>query len=219
MMTSRQLSTIVLALALLVSAGAADAQNRDERWEFSIGTFYQLSTSPEFETGTIDTGNDFGFVTDFGYNFNDKLAVDFGLQYAGVGYDAVGVDEDGNDFNISGNYDTWNFFGNMIYHFSDGPFTPYIGGGIGYTWVDTNVPSGPPTTGCWWDPWWGYVCSTNYPTETSSAFSYQALIGLRYEFNYTTFLKFNYTSQWMDFSNAKGTPRFDVFMLEIGWMF
>ena len=218
-MTSKHYSAVVLALALLVSVGVADAQSREGRREFALGTFYQLSANPEFETGTIETDNDFGFVGDFGYNFNDKVAVDFGLQFAGIGYNATAVDEDGNDFGISGTYDTWTLASNLIYNFSDGPVTPYSGLGIGYTWVDTNVPNGPPSTGCWWDPWWGYVCYTTYPTETGSAFSYQALLGLRYELNDTTFLKFYYTSQWMDFSNATGTPRFDVFGLEIGWMF
>ncbi|MBD3855301.1 MAG: porin family protein, partial [Acidobacteria bacterium] len=86
--------------------------------------------------------------------------------------------------------------------------------------IDTNIPSGPPTTGCWWDPWWGYVCYSSYPTETTDAFSYQALLGIRYEFdNDRTFLRLGYTSQWMSFSSASGTPRFDVVVLDIGWMF
>ena len=34
-----------------------------------------------------------------------------------------------------------------------------------------------------------------------------------------TFLRFSYTSQWMDFDNASSTPRFDVLGLEVGWMF
>jgi len=50
--------------------------------------------------------------------------------------------------------------------------------GIGWTWIDTNIPDGPPVGGCWWDPWWGYVCTTTYPTKTKSAFSYQATLGV-----------------------------------------
>ena len=73
--------------------------------------------------------------------------------------------------------------GNAIWHLMDGPLTPYVGAGLGWTWIDTNVPTGPPVTGCWWDPWWGYVCYTDYPTKTTDAFSYQAILGVRYEFN------------------------------------
>ena len=78
----------------------------------------------------------------------------------------------------------------------------------------------PPITWCWWDPWWGYVCSTSYPTDIIDAFSYQATLGLRYEFdNDQTFMRLGYTSLWMDFDASSGTPRFDVFVLDIGWMF
>ncbi len=220
-MMRKPILMIALVLVLIAGAGIADAQSREGRWEFALGLTYQLSTDLDFEGGsTIDTDNDFGFVTDFAYNFSDKLAVDFGLLYAGVGYDAIAIDEDENEFGISGTYDTWTFATNLIYNFSEGPLTPYIGAGIGYTWVDTNVVNGPPQGTCWWDPWLGrYVCYETYPTKTESAFSYQALLGLRYEINDMTFMKFSYTSQWMDFSNADGTPRFDIIGLEIGWMF
>ena len=61
---------------------------------------------------------------------------------------------------------------------------------------------------------------TSYPTQTTDAFSYQALVGLRYEFdNDRNFLRLGYTSQWMDFSKASGTPRFDVINLDFGWIF
>jgi len=217
----RTLTMVALAVVLLAGATAADAQYREGRWEVSLGTFYQLGTGIENANGsTIDTDDEFGFSLGGGYNFSDRLATTFGLQWAGVGYDADGIGEDGVPFDISGKYDTFTISGNLVLNLADGPFVPYVGAGIGWTWLDTNVPSGPPSTGCWWDPWWGYVCYTTYPTETTDAFSYQALLGVRYEFdNDRTFLRLGYTSQWMDFSNASGTPRFDVIVLDIGWMF
>ena len=130
------------------------------------------------------------------------------------------MDEDLNPVSIRGRYDSFTASANLVYNFIDTPLTPYVSAGIGWTWIDTNIPNGPPNTWCWWDPWWGYVCSTSYPTETLNAFSYQAALGLRYTFdNDTTFMKLGWTSQWMDFDNASGTPRFDVITLEIGWLF
>jgi opacity protein-like surface antigen len=210
-----------LALVLIAGATAAEAQNRDGRWEFSLGTFYQLGVGLEGRGGqSLNTDDDFGLAIGGGYNFSDRLATTFGLQWAGVSYDATAFDEDGNEVGISGKYDSFALSGNLILNLTDGPLTPYVGAGIGWTWIDTNIPSGPPITWCWWDPWWGYVCSTSYPTQTADAFSYQALAGLRYEFdNDKTYLKLGYTSQWMDFSSAGSTPRFDVIVLEIGWMF
>lgn len=219
--TSKLVPVVVLTLALLVGATAAQAQDREGRWEFTLGTFYQLGSSIDGKQGgKLDTDNDFGFTLGGGYNFSDRIAVDFGLQWAGVGYDATAMDEDGADVNISGKYDEFIMSGNLILNLADGPLVPYVGAGIGWTWIDTNIPNGPPVTWCWWDPWWGYVCSTDYPTQTTDAFSYQALVGLRYEFdNDRNFLRLGYTSQWMDFSKASGTPRFDVINLDFGWIF
>jgi opacity protein-like surface antigen len=217
----KTISFAALACVLLATATVADAQYREDRWEFSLGTFYQLGTTVDGEEGTgLDTDNEFGFSLGGGYNFSDRVATTFGFQWAGVGYDATALDEDLNPVDISGKYDSFTLSGNLVYYFSDGPLSPYVGAGIGWTWIDTNVPNGPPSTWCWWDPWWGYVCSTSYPTETLNAFSYQATLGLRYEFdNDRTFLRLGYTSQWMDFDASSGTPRFDVIVLDIGWMF
>jgi len=210
-----------VALVLLVGATAANAQDREGRWEFTIGTEYQLSTTIDGEQGTgLDTKNDFGFTIGGGYNFTDKLATSFGLQWNGIGYNATATDEDGAPVRISGSYDQFIVAGNVVFNLLDGPLTPYVGAGIGWTWIDTNIPNGPPYTWCWWDPWWGYVCSTSYPTQTENAFSYQAVVGVRYDFpNGNNFMKVGYTSQWMNFDAASGTPRFDVFTLDFGWMF
>jgi len=219
--TTKVIACAALALALLAGGGVVEAQDREGRWEFTLGTFYQLGTTVDGQEGTgLDTDNDFGFALGGGFNFTDKLATTFGLQWAGVGYGATAMDEDGLPVNISGKYDSFNLSGNLVYYLLDGPLSPYVGAGIGWTWIDTNVPNGPPFTWCWWDPWWGYVCSTSYPTETLDAFSYQATLGLRYEFdNDRTFMRLGYTSQWMDFDASSGTPRFDVIVLDIGWMF
>ena len=219
--TMTTLTVAVLTIALLAVAPAANAQDREGRWEFSLGTFYQLGTTIDGQEGAgIDTGDDFGFSIGGGYNFTDNLATTFGLQFAGVGYDATARDEDLNPVFIRGTYDSFTASANLVYNFMDTPLTPYVSAGIGWTWIDTNIPNGPPNTWCWWDPWWGYVCSTSYPTETLNAFSYQAALGLRYTFdNDTTFMKLGWTSQWMGFDNASGTPRFDVITLDIGWLF
>jgi len=209
-----------LMLALLLGAAAADAQSREGRWEFTLGTAYQLGSDLSFEGGsTVSTEDDFGFVMTTGYHFSDSLQTNFGLQWQSVGYDANVVQEDGGDLGISGGYDAWILSGNLIMNLAEGPLVPFVGAGIGYTWIDTNVPNGLPQTGCWWDPWYGYICSTYYPTKSVDAFSYQAMLGLRYSFNPSTFLRLTYTSQWLQLDKADGSPRFDVAGLEIGWMF
>ena len=213
-------SLACLTLAMLVGAATANAQDRAEHWEFEFGLLYQLSTEIDGEGGSfMETDNDFGLEFMAGYNINEKVETTFGFQWASVGYEADVVEEFGGIRSISGSFDSWTLSGNLLYNFLDGPVTPYIGAGIGYTWIDTNVPNGLPSTGCWWDPWWGYVCYTSYPTKTTDSFSYQALLGVRYEFGYNKFVRFGYTSQWMDLGGTIGTPRFDVFKLSMGWLF
>jgi opacity protein-like surface antigen len=218
---SKIFGAAALTLALLAGAAVADAQDREGRWEFTLGTFYQLGVGVDGEGGgSLDTDDELGLTIGGGYNFSDRLALDFAMQWARVGYDATAFDEDGGEVGISGSYDAWTTSANLIYHFTDDQLTPYVGAGVGWTWIDTNVPSGPPITWCWWDPWWGFICSTSYPTKTTDAFSYQATAGLRYTFDSDmTFLRLGYTSQWMDFDSASGTPRFDVINLDFGWIF
>ena len=215
--------TIVLAglmLGLLVIATTASAQAREGRWDFTLGTSYQLGANLNFEGGsTIDTDDDFGFLLTTGYHISDRLETSFGLNWNSVGYDATVVQDGGGTVGITGSYDSWAMSANLLFNLTDGPFVPFVGAGIGWTWIDTNIPNGLPTTGCWWDPWWGYVCYTSYPTAGTDSFSYQAMLGLRYEFNSSSFLRLMYGSKWMDLGDSNGTPRFDVIGLEFGWMF
>ena len=207
-----------LALALLAGATVADAQSREGRWEYTLGIPYQLGSETTFDGGsTLKTKSDFGFGMTFGYNPSEQVTWSFGLKWAGIGYDANVVKDGGGTTGISGTYDAWGLSGNLLFNLGQGPLTPFVGAGIGYTWIDTNVPNGLPQTGCWWDPWYGYICSTYYPTKSVNSFSYQAMGGLRYAFNPRTFLRLSYASQWIDTSN--GTPRFDVFGVELGWLF
>jgi opacity protein-like surface antigen len=207
-------------LALIACATVANAQDREGRWEFTLGTMYQNSAKLAFEGGSkVNTDSDFGFQMTMGYHMTDALVASFGLDWQGVGYDALVKRDNGSISSISGSYDAWATSVNFLYHLTEGPVVPYIGAGVGWTRIDSNVPSGLPSTGCWWDPWYGYVCYTSYPTHSTDAFSYQALAGIRYEYNPRSFVRLGYTSQWLDLHKATSTPRFDVFSLEFGWIF
>lgn len=56
-------------------------------------------------------------------------------------------------------------------------------------------------------------------TPATRCRTHESTVGVRYEVNYSTYLRFAYTSQWVGLDNADGTPRFDVLALEVGWMF
>ena len=103
---------------------------------------------------------------------------------------------------------TWNWF--------DGPLTPFLQGGIGWTRIDSNIPSQPPQTGCWWDPWWGYICDTTWKTYETSDFAYNLGIGLRWDINGALFLRGSYNREWI--SVDSGDLDFDTLSLDMGLM-
>jgi hypothetical protein len=97
----------------------------------------------------------------------------------------------------------------------EGDFTPYVTGGIGYSFIDTNIPDAPPQTACWWDPWWGYVCDTFQSTRNVEEFTYQAGVGVRWDVSPGYTMRFAYEKHWLDLGEATTTPNFDQFKLGI----
>ena len=108
---------------------------------------------------------------------------------------------------------------NATLGFSYGEMTPFIGAGIGWSWIDTNVPTGLPESACWWDPWYGYICTTYQDTKTIDGFAYQLGAGLRYDINDMLAVHGSYRVTWVDIEQATSTPQFDGFQLSIGWKF
>jgi|WetSurMetagenome_2_1015567.scaffolds.fasta_scaffold28331_4 opacity protein-like surface antigen len=215
---------ITVALVLLLGAGTAQAQgysgSREGHWEFTLAPLYQMSNSIDFEGGSkLKTDSELGFGLGFGYNLSDQFNLGFGFDWYSVSYDATVIKDTGGPVGITGNYDSWLTWANLTMNLAEGPFVPYISAGIGYSFIDTNVPDGRPVEGCYWDPWWGYICGTYYPTKTSSDFSYNAGVGLRYQFSPTFFTKLGYQMTWLDLGKAKGTPSFDQIRLDFGWMY
>ena len=88
-----------------------------------------------------------------------------------------------------------------------------------WTYIDSNVSDRPPITGCWWDPWWGYICSNFYSTYSDTNFSYGGGIGVRWEFGYNTYMRASYSLMRMDLGSAAGNPEFNLGRLEFGWRY
>ncbi len=106
---------------------------------------------------------------------------------------------------------TWNVM--------NGPFTPYLSATAGWAWIDTNIAEGPPQTGCWWDPWWGYVCANFQDTKSIDGLAYGFDVGARYDISDTFDVRASYLMRWVDLSHANGSPDLDGFQLSVGWKF
>jgi opacity protein-like surface antigen len=130
----------------------------------------------------------------------------------------VGEDPD-NPRPIEGSLDTMSLMLDVAYTFLTGPLTPYVAGGLGWAWVDTNVATAPPEGGCWWHPWWGYICTSWQDTKTVDGLAYEVGLGVRY--NFTDYLAADgaYRMRWMNFDSATSTPSFDTFQLNLVWKF
>ena len=118
-----------------------------------------------------------------------------------------------------GSLDTMSLMFDAAYTFLTGPLTPYVVGGVGWAWVDTNIASAPPEVGCWWHPWWGYICTSWQDTRTVDGLAYEVGIGMRYNFSNSLAADGAYRMRWMDFENATGTPSFDTLQLNLVWKF
>jgi opacity protein-like surface antigen len=230
MVRSRSVIVIAGVVALLVvsiSAGAADPTSyrpRQDRYEFTLQPRYVASKTIDFNGGTsIDTDADLGFGFGFGYNFTNKFAMHLDWSWASANYKAkirttdIGGISTGTT-TASGTLDASTFALNMSYYFLEGPLTPFVMGGIGWTWVDSNIPSGLPQTGCWWDPWYGYICTSYQDTYAKDYFSYSLGLGGRWDVTPGFFLRGSVIWQWMDVGDA-GNTDFPGGRLDIGFMF
>lgn len=211
----------VLCIASLGAAPACLAQTRAGTWETRVGIAYQDSAEADFDGGTTaDFDSDTGLRLGFSYHHNDHFEFGGIFAYGQTDYraDIVG-DEVGERFDVDGEFEYMSISGDVTYNLLSGPFSPFIVGAVGWTWVDTNIATEPPEVGCWWDPWWGYVCTSFQDTKSLDGLTYQLGVGARYDFNASFAIHASYRVTWVDLDNARGTPDFQGFELSVGWRF
>ena len=172
----RAITAVIIFLAI---PGIALAQgDRSGSWEWSFAALYQESKSMGSEgESTLDVDSALGFGFNFGYNFTNHFTLGFDLDFIKPDYRAVLVDDTvipADTTVIDHKFSQFNGRLKGTYSFLDGPFMPFVEAGIGWTYIDSNVVDGPPITGCWWHPWWEYICSNFYNTFSETTFTYGA---------------------------------------------
>jgi outer membrane assembly lipoprotein YfiO len=199
-------------------------RGRKGRYEVTLQPRYAVSKDIDGAGGSklaLDPAPGIGLG--FGYNFTDKFALHLDGSWGTSDYQATiaTTDADGNptgSTTASGTLDTATVALNLSYYVLDGPLTPFLLGGIGWTFVDSNIPSGPPQGVCWYDPWYGYVCTSYQNTYTKSYFSYNLGVGARWDVMSGFFLRGSVVWQWVDLGQA-GTTEFMGGRLDLGYMF
>jgi opacity protein-like surface antigen len=207
-----------LLAACSVSVASAQNSTRGAGWEFAFDVIYQDSTDLSFDGGTTASLDpDWGFTVGAAYRLSERLEIGFGIDWQKIAYDAnlqsallptlrVGV---------SGDLEALTPRAWLNFNVMQGPVTPYVNGGIGWSFVDTNIPNSRVQVGCWWDPWFGQICTPYQSTKTLDDFVYQLGAGVRWDVSPGYTLRLGYEKHWFDYGNATSTPDFDQWKLGI----
>jgi hypothetical protein len=214
---------LLIAILIIAIPAISDAQNRARTWEWSIAGLYQDSKNMDGENGSslrIDGAGGLGF--NISYNLTNKFAVGVDLDWLRPDYRAELVNDEGFPIETTVIDHEFSQFNGRIkgtFNFSEGPLTPYVEGGFGWSYFDSNVADGPPLTGCYWHPYWGYICNNYYSTFTETSFSYGAGLGLRYQMRGGTFIKGSYNVWDLDSLGSADDSMITGFKVEFGWGF
>lgn len=176
---------IALVATLTLATSVASAQSpRAGEIEYTIGAAYNFSDSFQGIGGsTLNLSSRTGIRVGIEYFTSSKLSLGFDATWVRPSYSAALVPEDGSpDVEISHRASIFTGHLTGTYYLLENAFTPFVEAGLGWTYFDSNVSDGAPIVGCWWDPWWGYICSDFYSTYSATNFSYGAGVGLRWNF-------------------------------------
>ena len=212
-----------IGLALLLCSATALA-DRGPGWDFGGELLYQFSQDVDFEGGSkADLDDDLGLALSFTYRFNSRFELLFGVDWNSIIYKAniapapisPGGPIVGSGFSVDGEVEYWTPRVGVNFNLLEGDLTPYVTGGVGWSFIDTNVPDGRAQSACWWDPWYGYICGTFQDTKSTDVLEYNVGAGLRWDLNRTMSLRFGYERHWLDLDEATSTPGFDQLKLGV----
>ena len=221
--TSTKPITLILLLlsAISFNAQAAFNDSRVGKWEFYLAPQITNSKDLQFENGaTANLEQDSSLGFGVGYNLNSHIELALEFVSNDTNYTSTAIPEDPAESAVTSRgsiYTSTINFG-FTFNFLTTPFTPYVTANLGSTYIDSGVYTGNVGTGCWWYPYWGYICGPVAQTYTSTELSYGAALGLRYDFNRKIYMKGEARKSFIDMGNSN-TPDFDTARLIFGFMF
>ena len=203
-------------------------EERAKRPEFYLLGQYWHAQSTSSRSVTVPTTSggsatgDLGFKFDdtglfglgIGYNFNNNFGVnaEFSFGYPNYTVTFLGSSLSGEAFMHSGNF-------NVEYNILPGPITPFLSGGIGYLYLDSQVPSGPTSVYCFWDYWWGYACTGSTPTYRNTYLNLNASAGFRWDIGESFFFKTSIGGAWANIHNNANWLQTIQATAALGWKF
>ncbi len=211
-------------LALLAASQGAGAQMMNNTgggagdWEFRLGPVFNESKDIKFDGGsTANLKSDTGFKFGAGYYVTDHLIVGGNFGWARSDFNGTVRGTNGASSYENGRVDLSTLMFDATYTLLEGPIKPFGVVGLGWNWASTNIASGPPQTGCWWDPWWGYICSGYQPTKGSTSFAYQIGAGVQFNFSRAFAVTADYRYTVIDLDNASSKPGISSIGMKFVW--
>lgn len=217
-----------IVVLMVASSGAASAidlgqpSSRTGKWEAGVMLNSVDSWDVNGANGSsIDVDDDTGWGLMLGYNFNEHFNLTAEFTFNQQSYDAtvVPVDPAGPAFDIHRNLDNDAVNFNFTYNVLARSITPFFSGGVGWTYLDSNVRNGDISSNCWWDPFWGYVCYPYYSTYSDTSFSYGVDAGVRWDAGRNMVIKASVGRKWLDMDGVHDTPDMLIGKLGLSWMF
>ena len=213
-----------LPLVVLLSLpGLAAAQSADRTGVWEAG-FKIMDMSHEFLQGergsSLDVEGELAYGGFGTYNFNEHFSLTGEFAWSDPDYFATfPLDRPGNGtVTVDSELDVLFTNFKATFNFMDRAVTPFVEAGYGWTVVDSNIQDGPADTGCWYDPWWGYMCASFYETYESTLTSLMYAVGVRWDMSDTSVLKLSYGIRELDLDRAEDLEQ-DVMSFEFAWKF
>jgi len=219
-------SRLTLFLVLTACATAAAAQNsppREKKWEFTLQPQYvhgQTFDSGNGSGGTVNSS--LGFGMGIAYNLSNHLSLGGDFFWNSASYTATVAPAAGNGggpYTVQGTLQTSTIRFDATWNFLASDITPFVTGGIGSTYINTNIPNGPQTPVCWYDPWWGYYCGSYVPTKAAYYVSYSGGAGVRWDLDRSVFVRALFNRMWIDAGSSVGTVSVDQYRIDVGFKF
>lgn len=212
------IKTLVFVMTITITAQARSA-SRANSWEFFLTPQIITAKSIDFGNGaTADLNDRSSLGIGFGYNLDDHIELTLLFDSSSSNYTGTRVADDAakTSESFTSNLYTSTFDFGLTYNLLESPFTPYVSLDFGSTYMDSGIATGDSSVGCYWHPWYGYICTPVDNTYTDFRFHYGASVGLRYDLRNKIYFKGNIGKKYVDVGDD---PGFTVYQLIFGAMF
>jgi opacity protein-like surface antigen len=215
---------VAAALVLGMAGPPAFAQDRAQTAEFGLQLVdMDGGTVQGLRGASLDFDSDLAWGITGGYNITSKFYVGGEWNWASPDYVLRRGADVGGGLTVpivNAQADVSTLLFKAAFNFIDGPLTPYVEVGLGWTTTDSNVViPGSGSSGCWWDPWWGYVCTSWYDTYSDTRSTYTYAVGFRWDLSDSIALRASYGEREVDTNQALEDITIDDLRVELAWKF